>query len=80
MLVSDLQQKSRERKCRMAKVLKCRDMGVQCDWVGRAKTEEELFRIAAEHASSAHGIKQIPKELLEKAKSVIRDEKSQDSL
>jgi len=58
----------------MAKVLHCSDMGSQCNWVGRAETEEELFKMAAKHASEAHGMKEIPKDLLAKAKAIVRDE------
>jgi predicted small metal-binding protein len=63
-----------ERRDEMAKVLRCSDMGTSCGWVGRAETEEELFKIAAKHAAESHGMKEIPKELLAKAKTVIRDE------
>ncbi len=59
----------------MAKVLRCSDMGVNCNWVGRAETEEELFKMASKHATDEHGMKDIPKELLAKAKAVIREEK-----
>lgn len=58
----------------MAKVLRCSDMGSQCNWAGRAETEEELFKMVAKHAAEAHGMKEIPKELLAKAKAIIRDE------
>lgn len=59
----------------MAKVLRCSDMGAQCNWIGRAETEEELFKMASEHAATVHGIKEIPKDLLAKAKILIREEK-----
>ena len=58
----------------MAKVLRCSDMGVNCNWVGRAETEEELFKMAAKHAADEHDMKEIPKELLAKAKTLIREE------
>lgn len=45
----------------MAKVLRCSDMGSQCNWAGRAETEEELFKMVAKHAAEAHGMKEIPK-------------------
>ena len=59
---------------KMAKILRCSDMGVKCDWVGRAATEEELHKIATKHAADEHGMKEIPKELWAKAKAVIKDE------
>ena len=65
---------SSKREDKMAKVLRCADMGSECNWVGRAETEEDLFKMAAKHAAEAHGMKEIPKELLAKAKAVIRNE------
>ena len=59
----------------MAKVLRCSDIGAQCNWIGRAETEEELFKMASEHAAAVHGMKEIPKDLLAKAKTLIREEK-----
>lgn len=40
----------------MAKMLRCRDAGVDCDAVIRAETEEELMRKVAEHAKTVHGM------------------------
>ncbi|UCF59598.1 MAG: DUF1059 domain-containing protein [Candidatus Bathyarchaeota archaeon] len=39
----------------MAKILRCRDVGVDCDHVIRAETEEELMKKVAEHAKTVHG-------------------------
>ena len=58
----------------MAKMLRCADTRVKCDWVGRAATEEELFKLATKHAVDEHGMKEIPKELWAKAKALIKDE------
>jgi predicted small metal-binding protein len=54
------------------KELRCRDVGVDCDYVMRGKTEEEIFRKASEHAKAVHKMKEIPKELMEKARAAIR--------
>ena len=59
---------------KMAKILRCSDMGVKCDWVGRAATEEELLKLATKHAADEHGMKEIPKDLWAKAKAVIKEE------
>ncbi len=40
----------------MAKVLRCRDLGLNCPKEIRADTEEELLKIAAQHAEKDHGI------------------------
>ncbi|MFQ5594262.1 MAG: DUF1059 domain-containing protein [Anaerolineae bacterium] len=31
-------------------------MGVDCDWEGRAETEEELFQLVAEHGATVPGL------------------------
>jgi AhpD family alkylhydroperoxidase len=53
------------------KELRCRDVGVDCDYVVYGKTEEEIFRKAAEHARSAHDMGEITPELVEKARAAI---------
>ena len=58
----------------MTKVLRCKDAGVDCDWVGCGETEEEVLKQAAEHAKKDHGFEEFPPELIEKARSMIRDE------
>jgi len=58
----------------MAKVLRCSDMGVACDWEARAETVEEIMAQAAEHAKKDHGMTDIPPDLIEKAKQAIKDE------
>ena len=58
----------------MAKTLSCKDAGQNCEWVGRAETEEELFRLVAEHARESHGIAEIPPAMLEMAKMIIKED------
>jgi predicted small metal-binding protein len=58
----------------MAKVLRCRDVGMDCDFEVRATTEEEILRRAEEHAQTAHGMKEIPQEVVAKVQAAIRDE------
>ena len=58
----------------MAKVLQCKDVGFQCDGVVRADTEEQVLQMAAEHARTVHGITNLTEEVVEKVRSVIREE------
>ena len=58
----------------MAKVLRCRDVGMDCDFVARAETEEEILKKVAEHAQTVHNMDEIPEDVLAKVRSVIRDE------
>jgi predicted small metal-binding protein len=63
-----------ERRCEMAKVLRCKDVGIDCDFVARADSEEELLKKAAEHAATSHDMKEIPAEVLSKVRAAIRNE------
>jgi predicted small metal-binding protein len=63
-----------EGRCKVAKILRCRDVGMDCDFETRAATEEEILKKAAAHAQSVHSMKVIPKEVLEKVRAAIRDE------
>lgn len=58
----------------MAKVMRCRDVGMDCDFVARAATEDEILKQAAEHASTVHNIPQVTPELAAKVRAAIRDE------
>ncbi len=35
----------------------CRDAGINCDWVARGQTDEDVMRQAGMHAQQAHGMK-----------------------
>ena len=50
----------------MAEVISCRDIGVDCDFVARGDTVEEVLQACAKHGKEAHGMDKIPPELAEK--------------
>jgi predicted small metal-binding protein len=56
------------------KAVQCRDVGVDCDFVAKGETVEDVLRQCGEHASSAHGFTDVPPELVDKIKAAIRDE------
>jgi predicted small metal-binding protein len=60
----------------MAKVLRCKDLGMNCTKELRAETEDELMQLAAEHAEQDHGIhaSSIPPSILAMVKAAIKDE------
>jgi len=58
----------------MAKVLACKDMGADCDFVARGENEEELFKAVAEHGAQVHGMTEISPEMVGLAKSLIKEE------
>ncbi len=58
----------------MAKTVNCRDVGVDCDFVAKGETEQEVLKQCAEHARTAHGMDEIPPEVAEKVRAAIRDD------
>ena len=58
----------------MAKVLRCRDVGFDCDAVVRADTEDEILEQAAVHATRDHGLEQVTEEVVQKVLASIRSE------
>lgn len=58
----------------MSKIVCCRDVGVDCDFVARGETEQEILEQCAEHAKSAHGMAEIPPEIAAIVRSAIRTE------
>ena len=58
----------------MAKALRCRDVGTDCDFVAHAETEEGILKKAAEYAASAHDMKEISEEVLANVRAAIHDE------
>ncbi len=58
----------------MGKVLRCSDVGMDCNFVGRAETEEELLKKAAEHARAVHNFQEIPPDVVAKVRAAIRNE------
>jgi predicted small metal-binding protein len=58
----------------MAKIIKCRDVGFDCNGIVKGNTDEEVIKAAAEHAMKVHGVKEITPEIAAKVKSVIRNE------
>ena len=60
----------------MAKVLRCRDFGLDCPKELRADSEEELLKLAAEHAEKDHGMPaaNISPSIIAMVKAAIKDE------
>lgn len=58
----------------MAKVLRCRDVGFDCDAVVRADTEDEILQQAAAHATRDHGLEEVTDDVVKKVLASIRTE------
>jgi predicted small metal-binding protein len=55
----------------MARELRCRDLGTQCDAVIRGETEEEVLEKVVQHALAVHGIDVSAAQMLEELKAVM---------
>jgi predicted small metal-binding protein len=58
----------------MAKVLKCNDLNPDCSFEARGNTDEDVLKMAAEHAKTVHKMNKIPPDVLDKARKAIRNE------
>jgi predicted small metal-binding protein len=56
----------------MTKQLRCRDIGLNCDFEARGTTDEEVLQQASAHARTAHQITEMPPELAAKVRAAIR--------
>ena len=57
----------------MAKVVRCRDVGFDCEGVVRAETEEDVLRQVAAHAKAVHNLEVVSEEVVAKVRQVMRD-------
>ncbi len=55
----------------------CRDAGLNCDWVARGQTDEDVMKQAGTHAQQAHGMKVTP-DVEKRVRGLIHDESSED--
>ena len=56
----------------MSKVLRCGELFPGCSVEARGETEDEILKMAAEHAKRDHGVAQIDAGTLAKVKAAIR--------
>ena len=58
----------------MAKVMKCRTVGLDCDFVARGENDDQVMAKFAEHARKDHGMQTIPQDVAAKVKAAIQEE------
>ena len=58
----------------MAKIIRCREVGVDCDFEARGATEKDVLDQCTEHGRTAHGIQELTAELLMLVLGSIREE------
>jgi predicted small metal-binding protein len=64
----------------MAKVLKCNDVNPGCSFEARGDSEDDVLKQAAEHAKTAHKMREIPADVLSRVRGAIRDEAASPEL
>lgn len=57
----------------MTKLVKCRDLGFDCDAEVRAESTEKVLEMVAQHAKEAHDIEKVTPELVEKVHKVMKE-------
>lgn len=57
------------------KQLACRDLGMDCDFIVTAETEEEIMSKGGEHGKEVHGYtdEDFTPEMIDKVKSAIKE-------
>ena len=55
------------------KQFKCGDVVLGCKWVTRSEDEQELFEEIEAHAREAHGMDEVPPEVVEQIRDVITE-------
>ena len=55
------------------KQFRCGDVVLGCEWVTRSDDDEELFAEISSHARDAHGMDEVPPEVVEKIQGVITE-------
>jgi predicted small metal-binding protein len=57
----------------MEKLLRCRDLGIDCDFEACGDTPEEVLKTAVDHARVIHGLKRILEKDGKRAWEAIQD-------
>jgi predicted small metal-binding protein len=55
------------------KQFKCGDVVPGCQWVARNEDEGQLFEEISTHARDAHGMDEVPREVVDQIQAVITE-------
>ncbi len=61
------------KKVIMEKLLRCRNLGVDCDFEACGESEEEVLKTAVDHARAIHGLKDISEKDRLRVRTAIQD-------
>jgi len=51
---------------------KCKDIGMDCPFEAKAKSNEELMKMISAHASKVHNMTIVPPDMMAKIKGAIK--------
>ena len=57
----------------MEKMLRCKDVGIDCSFEARGKTIDEVLKKAADHARKEHGVKRVTQDYLKSWKKLVKN-------
>jgi predicted small metal-binding protein len=61
------------KKVDMEKLLRCRDLGVDCDFEACGENAEEVLKTAVDHAWAIHGLKDVSEKDRLRARAAVQD-------
>ena len=57
----------------MENLLRCRDLGLDCEFEACGETPQEVLETAVDHARAIHGLMEIPEKARIQARAAIQD-------
>jgi predicted small metal-binding protein len=51
----------------------CRELGMNCDWQTRQKTDDKVMEQVRQHAKAAHHINPMPQDMEQRVRNSIHD-------
>ncbi len=62
-----------QKRAIMEKLLRCRDLGMDCDFEACGEDAEEVLKTAVDHARAIHGLKDVSEKDRLRAKAAVQD-------
>lgn len=60
----------------MAFIIRCKDVGENCDYVVQGKSEDEVYNRVLKHLKEVHGMKKLPADRNRALIRLIREDKA----
>ena len=60
----------------MSRIMRCRDVGADCDFIAEGQNDEEIIAKVTQHAREAHGYPDIPPDMVAKVRAAIHEKEA----